>query len=36
MTQEEKQLLLKDLCARLPYGVIVHIHDINVDDYDRL
>lgn len=21
MTQEEKQLLLKDLCARLPYGV---------------
>lgn len=23
MTQEEKQLLLKNLCARLPYGVIV-------------
>ena len=23
MTQEEKNLLLKDLCARLPYGVIV-------------
>jgi len=23
MTQEHKQLLLKDLCARLPYGVIV-------------
>ena len=23
MTQEEKQLLLKDLCARLPYGVYV-------------
>lgn len=23
MTQEEKQLLLLDLCARLPYGVIV-------------
>ena len=22
MTQEEKQLLLQDLCARLPYGVI--------------
>ena len=22
MTQEEKQLLVKDLCARLPYGVI--------------
>jgi len=24
MTQEEKQLLLKDICARLPYGVFVH------------
>lgn len=35
MTQEDKQLLLKDLCARFPYGIIVHIHDINVDDYDR-
>ena len=23
MTQEEKQLLLKDLCARLPYRVII-------------
>ena len=23
MTQEEKQLLLKDLCARLPYGLII-------------
>lgn len=23
MTQEHKELLLKDLCARLPYGVIV-------------
>ena len=23
MTQEDKQLLLKDLCARLPYGVKV-------------
>lgn len=21
MTQEQKELLLKDLCARLPYGV---------------
>ena len=21
MTQEEKHLLLKDLCARLPYGI---------------
>ena len=24
MTQEENQLLLKDLCARLPHGVICH------------
>ena len=23
MTQEEKELLLKDLCARFPYGVMV-------------
>ena len=23
MTQEDKELLLKDLCARLPYGVVV-------------
>ena len=29
MTQEEKQLLLKDLCARLPYGVIVHFDGWN-------
>lgn len=27
MKQEEKQLLLKDLCARLQYGVYVLIHD---------
>ena len=27
MTQEEKQLLLKDLCARMPYGVKVHVGD---------
>ena len=25
MTQEDKELLLKDLCARLPYGVIVKV-----------
>ena len=37
MTQENKELLLKDLCARLPYGVIVetpkgkgHVCDINL------
>ena len=27
MTQEDKKLLLKDLCARLPYGVIVSVTD---------
>ena len=27
MTQEEKQLLLRDLCARLPYGVICHTEE---------
>ena len=27
MTKEEKELLLKDLCARLPYGVYVQVHD---------
>lgn len=27
MTQEEKQLLLKDLCARLPYGVNLHVEE---------
>ena len=30
MTQEEKELLLKDLCARLPYGVICKDTNINV------
>lgn len=27
MTQEEKQLLIKDLCARLPYGLKISIKD---------
>ena len=27
MTQEEKELLLKDLCARLPYGVKMSVND---------
>ena len=31
MTQEEKDLLLKDLCARLPYGVKVKSVFINPD-----
>lgn len=29
MTQNEKDLLLKDLCARLPYGVMVKFGDSN-------
>ena len=28
MTQEEKQVLLKDLCARLPYGVVVNYNGL--------
>lgn len=41
MTQEDKELLLKDLCARLPYGVICR-YDCAVPyvgkviNYDRL
>ena len=31
MTQEDKELLLKDLCGRLSYGVIV---DYKEDEYD--
>ena len=27
MTQEQKELLLKDLCARLPYGIVVGTTD---------
>lgn len=33
MTQEEKELLFKDLCARLPYKPKVHIeHDVFYDE----
>ena len=39
MTQEEKILLLIDLCGRLPYGVKVHITDEwfydKIEPYDR-
>jgi hypothetical protein len=31
MTQKEKQLLLKDLCARLPYNVVVRCTDSDTD-----
>ena len=30
MTQEDKELLLQDLCARLPYGVVVHADDVDI------
>ena len=29
MTQEDKELLLKDLCSRLPYGVKVSYYDLD-------
>lgn len=31
MTQEQKQLLLKDLCGRLPYHIMVEYRGANVD-----
>ena len=34
MTQENKELLLKDLCARLPYEVKVKFYDHWVDEYE--
>ena len=35
MTQEEKQLLLKDLCMRLPYGVIIDSKKYNEAHYRK-
>ena len=35
MTQEEKQLLLKDLCARLPYGVKINI-DSPIEEQNQM
>ena len=35
MKQEEKELLLKDLCARLPYGVKVQTTYINPQTKER-
>ena len=32
MTQEDKELLIKDLCARLPYKPIVHIDNCGIWD----
>ena len=33
MTQEDKELLLKDICARLPYGTLVYAQNA-VDWYE--
>lgn len=30
MTQEDKELLLKDLCARLPYGIVLNVGDTDI------
>jgi hypothetical protein len=35
MTQEQKTLLLKDLCGRLPYGVIIE-HEGNLSKLDTI
>ena len=35
MNKEEKELLIKDLCGRLPYGVIVQVNDGLRGTYDR-
>ena len=35
MTKENKELLIKDLCRRLPYGVIVQVNDGLRGIYDR-
>ena len=36
MTKEERELLLKDLCARLPYGVICFAPDDEYGDIGKL
>lgn len=39
MKEEDKELLLKDLCARLPYGFVIHREsdnsDIKINDIDE-
>ena len=32
MTQEDKELLLKDLCARLPYSVKIYMPDLWINE----
>lgn len=36
MTQEQEELLLKDLCARLPYGVILNCCNIVSETLTRI
>jgi hypothetical protein len=36
MTQEDKELLLKDLCARLPYETFIEIIDKDGNVYDEV
>ena len=36
MTREDKELLLKDLCARLPYGVVIHLDEKTDENDERL
>lgn len=36
MTQKQKDLLLEDLCARLPYGVVIHFDEKTNQDDERL
>ncbi len=36
MTQEEKDLLLKDLCARLPYGVKIALKNSEAYHHDNV
>ena len=36
MTQEDRILLLKDLCARLPYGVKCYGYQFKIDDNDNM
>ena len=36
MTQEQKDLLLKDLCARLPYGVICKDTNITEESIKKI
>ena len=34
MTQEDKELLFKELCGRLPYGVKVQCEDYHINHFD--